>query len=602
MRGRTFALSQKELQRVSVISSCKLPLSKILRWNLTRMRKFSALAVLATAVSMTALRASAQFETRSTTLTGSTLSATALGDFNRDGKVDIAAADASLQIFLGNGDGTFGVALNYLSSIGTIYVATADFNHDGKLDLAVADLNGLHILMGNGDGTFQTPVLYTTPCIPTFIATGDFNNDHKPDLLVTFSGGCVYVGVFLGNGDGTFQTIPIETTPLYSPAAVGIGDFNRDGKLDIAVGEQFGMVSQVEIMSGNGDGTFSFGQVYPVGSFPTAATTADFRNNGELDLAVATLYGGTAILLGNGDGTFTPGATLDLIECARLLSADFNGDGKPDLAVTAQSFPAGVNILLGNGDGTFQAPTFYLEGKEANFVAAADLNGDHKTDLIVTDYTGDSIALLNTGVANFSPNAPINFPFQLVGTASPAQTVTLTNTGSKALSISSMKIASPFLQTNSCGKSVAPSAKCNIEITFKPQNTNTVSGTLTISDSASTKPQIVEVSGTGTVVKLGPSKLAFGGQKVGTSSAPQRVMVSNQGATALSLTQIYVGGTNYRDFSQSNNCPSSLNAGANCVVTVTFSPIKSGARSALLGFIDNGGGSPQTVPLTGTGD
>ncbi len=566
------------------------------------MQKFLKLAALSAVAAMITLHASAQFETRSTTSTGSTLSALALGDFNRDGKIDFAAADASLQIFLGNGDGTFGAPQNYLSGVGTIYVTAADFNGDGKLDLAVADLNGIHILIGNGDGTFQTPVLYTTPCIPIFVATGDFTNDHKLDLLVTFSGSCVYVGVFLGNGDGTFNPTPIDTTPLYSPAAVGIGDFNGDGKLDIAVGEQFGSISQVEIMLGNGDGTFSSSQIYPVGSFPTAATVADFRRNGKLDLAVATLYGGTTILLGNGDGTFAEGTTLDLVECEALLTADFNGDGKPDLAVTELSFPAGVNVLLGNGDGTFRSPTFYPEGSEARFVGAADLNGDHKTDLFVADYGGDSIALLNTGAVRFSPNAPINFPSQLMGVASPAQTVTLTNAGPQPLSIGSMKITSSFHQTNTCGKSVAAGANCKIEITFKPETTNTVSGTLTISDSASSKPQVIEVSGTGTVVKLAPAKLAFGNQKAGTASAPQTVTVSNQGTAALSLTQIYVGGTNYRDFSQTNNCPPSLNAGANCVVTVVFDPIKSGARNAILGLVDNGGGSPQTVPLTGSGD
>jgi hypothetical protein len=146
-----------------------------------------------------------------------------------------------------------------------------------------------------------------------------------------------------------------------------------------------------------------------------------------------------------------------------------------------------------------------------------------------------------------------------------------------------MKITSSFHQTNTCGKSVAAGANCKIEITFKPETTNTVSGTLTISDSASSKPQVIEVSGTGTVVKLAPAKLAFGNQKVGTASAPQKVTVSNQGTAVVNITQVYIGGTNYRDFSQTNNCPTSLNAGANCVVNVVFDPIKTGARSAVLG-------------------
>jgi hypothetical protein len=149
---------------------------------------------------------------------------------------------------------------------------------------------------------------------------------------------------------------------------------------------------------------------------------------------------------------------------------------------------------------------------------------------------------------------------------------------------------------------VAAGAKCKIEITFKPQNTDNVTGTVTISDSASSKPQVIELTGAGTVVRLTPLKLAFGDEKVGTKSGPKTVTVTNQGSSALSLTQVYVGGTNYQDFSQLNNCPTSLNAQASCTVTVTFDPVKTGTRSAVLGFTDNGGGSPQTVTLTGTGD
>jgi len=543
--------------------------------------------------------AEAQFETFASVSTAAASSSVAVGDFNHDGKLDLAVANTNLQVFLGNGDGTFQAPLNYLVGTGALFVAAGDLNGDGNLDLVVTDLDGLFVMIGNGDGTFQTPTSYSTPCqIPYSINVGDFNGDHKSDLIVTYSSGdCAFVSVFLGNGDGTFQEPPVNSPTLFV-GPIGIGDFNRDGKLDVAVGG-YGFEQNVEILPGNGDGTFSEGGTFSA-DYPYSIAVADLRGNGDLDLVIANE--GISVLLGNGDGTFQPQAAYPAVNALWLAVADFNNDGRLDVAAVSESFPAGVSVLLGKGDGTLQASTFYLAGKDDRFVAVGDFNGDHRTDILIPDYAGETVVLLNTGVASISPTTPINFPFQLVGVSSPAQTVNLTNTGTKALSISSLKVTSPFHESNNCGKSLAAGANCKIEITFKPQNTSNVTGTVTISDSASSKPQVIELSGAGTVVKLAPTKLAFGDQKVGTQSGPQKVTVSNEGTAPLSLTLIYVGGTNWHDFSESNNCPSSLNAQASCTVTVTFDPIKTGTRSAVLGFSDNGGGSPQTVTLTGTGD
>jgi hypothetical protein len=148
---------------------------------------------------------------------------------------------------------------------------------------------------------------------------------------------------------------------------------------------------------------------------------------------------------------------------------------------------------------------------------------------------------------------------------------------------------------------VAAGASCNINVTFSPKSKGMKSGLITINDSASSKPQVIELSGQGTVVELSPASLDFGSQKVGTKSNPQTITVTNQGTTALSIAQISVGGTNAKDFTETNDCPASLGAGANCAITVTFDPSKTGTRKASVSISDNGGGSPQTVPLTGTG-
>jgi hypothetical protein len=549
----------------------------------------------------------AQFETRTAVHGVPSSYSVAIGDFNGDGKLDLADAANNLQVFLGNGDGTFQPPANYLVGTGALFVATADLNGDGKLDLAVADESGLYVLMGNGDGTFQTPVLYTTACIPIFVTAGDFNGGKATDLLVTYgSGNCGYVSVFLGNGDGTFQQTPVNTAPSYDPAAVGVGDFNHDGRLDIAVAEQFGTTSQVEIMLGNGNGTFSAGQTYAVGSFPTSVAVADFRSDGKLDLAVATLYGVTNVLLGNGDGTFQANGTIPTPDADWVLSADFNNDGKPDLAVATQGIvgvPSGINVATGNGDGTFQAPEFFPAGTDDRFVAAGDFNGDHKTDLVVPDARfGDIVVLLNTGVASFTPTTPIKYASQLINTTSPPQTVTLTNTGASTLSISSFRISGSFQQTNTCGNGIAPGAACSIQATFAPQSPGGASGMISISDGASIKPQVIDLAGEGTVVSLSPMKLTFPPQKVGTTSPPRRVKLTNHGSMALSITVIGVDGNDFRDFPETSNCPSSLGASGSCTVTVTFSPAKTGEREATLEAVDNGGGSPQIVRLSGTGN
>jgi hypothetical protein len=162
----------------------------------------------------------------------------------------------------------------------------------------------------------------------------------------------------------------------------------------------------------------------------------------------------------------------------------------------------------------FQPPVFYPAGKEPRSLATGDFNGDHKTDLIVPDYdNNDMILLLNTGVVSFSPTTPLNYPSQLVGTTSAPQSVTLTNTGSAALSISALKVAGPFRQSNTCGRSVAAGARCEIKVIFKPQSSGNAAGTVTISDSASSKPQFIELAGAGTVIKLAPAKLAFPPQR-----------------------------------------------------------------------------------------
>lgn len=456
------------------------------------------IALIMVCVLMLGAGASAQFETRGRFAAQENPRAIAVGDFNHDGKLDLAVTSdcCGLSILLGRGDGTFQPATQYVVGDGPFSIVAVDLNHDGNLDLAVANYLSpyLSILLGRGDGTFEPAV--QSPPVPdaVFVAAGDFNGDGIPDLVTL--GGNPTINVLLGNGDGTFQNA-VGTEPSFAVGAIGVGDFNGDGLSDLATAGQFGFGTGVNILLGNGDGTFRVGANYPGDREPVSIAVADFNGDHKLDFAVANLEGvGIGVFLGNGDGTFQPGVNYATSFPTWVTAADLNANGKIDLAVANTN--GGASVLLGNGDGTFQPGTFYPGGSWSTSVAAGDFNGDRKPDLIIADHLYDFvIELLNTGVVRFSPTSPLYFS-QAAGTTSVPQDVTLTNTGSTGLHIASMKASRGFAVDTTCKKTVAAGAKCTISATFTPRKQGVLRGTLTILDTASSKPQVIELVGTGT--------------------------------------------------------------------------------------------------------
>jgi hypothetical protein len=337
--------------------------------------------------------------------------AVAVGDFNGDGLLDMAGVNSvsgTVSVLLGSGDGRFLAARSYPTNGASFFTAAADFNNDGKLDVVTPG----SLLLGNGDGTFQPPQDLASGSEPFSVAIGDFNGDGNLDLAITNNDGSSNVSILLGNGDGTFR--PAMIFDVGAPArSVAVGDFNGDGRLDLAV-TNVGCLqcppSTVAVLLGNGDGTFQAAKTFSVGSDPESLATADLNGDGKLDLVIADGANGASVLLGNGDGTFQPVQFFPAGSFpASVTVRDFNGDGKPDLVVvnSASGGPQGaVFLLLGNGDGTFQTAKNLATLGDLWSVVIGDFNGDGKPDVAVT--SGDSAyVLLGDGEGNFQ--APQTF-------------------------------------------------------------------------------------------------------------------------------------------------------------------------------------------------
>jgi hypothetical protein len=192
----------------------------------------------------------------------------------------------------------------------------------------------------------------------------------------------------------------------------------------------------------------------------------------------------------------------------------------------------------------------------------------------------------------------LGFGNQAVGTTSATRKVTLANTGTATLTITSITTAAPFAETNTCGSSVKAGKNCAISVTFSPTKTGVATGAITITDNATNSPQTVSLTGSGvTGVTLSPTTLTFATQTVGTTSAPQSSTLANNQSTALSITSITITG----DFAQTNTCGTSVPAASKCTITVTFTPTTTGTRTGVVTITDSATNSPQKINLTGTG-
>ena len=546
----------------------------------------------------------AQFEARAALPLPPGAFSVAAGDFNNDGKLDIVVTDdGGFSVSLGNGDGTFQKPVFHATQL-SYSLAVADFNGDGNLDIVVANENlnpsTVSVYLGNGDGTFRAPINSPTTAANEFVAVGDFNGDHKVDIVVIDS---PYISILLGNGDGTFKQ-PTDNSSFIGPQSLAVGDFNSDRKLDVVVVGFFGGSTNLAVLLGNGDGSLQDALNHPLSLEPSSVSVGDFNRDGKLDAVVADKDLNITVFLGDGNGGFGSPKNYDTtgLSGGPVVVADLNKDGKLDLAVqTASGSVGGVDVFWGLGDGTFEQAQFFGTA-ESGLPVMGDFNNDSWLDLVMVNALWATTAL-NTGSADFSPSAPLSFGLRLAGTTSPSRILKLTNLGADAMTIRSVTVSGPFQATNTCGGQLSAGSSCTFNVTFSPSRAGAQSGTITLVDSASSKPQVVELTGTGTFIEALPTSINFGSQKVGTTSGARHIAVTNTGSDAVTYNSVSVQGKNASDFSETDNCTGrSIPPDGVCQINVTFTPNKMGERTAEVEVTPKSTTAPAPVELTGTGN
>ncbi|MEO5560415.1 MAG: VCBS repeat-containing protein [Dokdonella sp.] len=359
------------------------------------------------------------FEAQMPMATGPTPYAVAVGDFNADGKLDLAVAmlgNNRVYIYSGNGLGAFSFTISYVVGAEPVAIVAADLNHDGKLDLAVANHNGntVSVLLGNGNATFGTAVPYAVGPLPYRLIAGTFDPDGFVDLVTANNGNlcsppfasCGSLSLLRNNGDGTFFAGAMASlSPGDVPSGIASGVLTAGGDTDLVFASSGS--NEYSVYLGDGGGGFAVHGPFATAS-ADAIVIADFNKDGKNDLAVSRVDDGDVSLqYGNGDGTFqvaaiySEGAAGAYPDSA--VVADLDGDSFPDLAL-ANYNDNSVAVLrartVGNlGFDTALTVTGGLDHPSS--IAQGDFNGDGRPDLVVTNAGSDTLSvLLNTSVSN----------------------------------------------------------------------------------------------------------------------------------------------------------------------------------------------------------
>jgi hypothetical protein len=520
------------------------------------------------------------------------------GDFNHDGKLDLAVG--GIVVYLGNGNGTFQAPL--ASPDGTMVLSSADINSDGQIDLLGTNpsSNSVEILLGNGNGTFSslsTGTLAPQGGAPDAIVPGDFNGDGKADVVVVDNG---FLYAELGNGNGTFQVpiiSPLGQDGINNGGIMLTGDFNGDGKTDILIVDDY--FEGFEVLMGNGNGSFQAAVNTPFSNGFVSLAVGDFNGDGNTDVALSNNGTGSgpliSIYLSNGDGTFRAATPISENDYPQITVADVNGDGKLDIIST--SFM--LNVYLGNGNGTFQNP---ISGQSDSFSGpplVGDFNGDGKADVVAATFEGIAF-LAGNGNGTFQNQVYSNPNIQTFG---PLRTCDCNGDGKADLTGSENSTASGvgLMLGNGDGTFEPPA------FYFSPG----AFGVYALGDFNSDKVGDIAITSEGTfdtstilalysstpVTYLFPAVLNFGLVPIGKTSPPQNVNLSNSGNALLKISAVKVTG----DFVEQDNCGTTLQISQSCTIQVSFRPTTKDQRFGTLTLTDNASPGSQAIALRARG-
>ena len=538
----------------------------------------------------------------------------ALADFNGDGVLDIfkplEGEDWDGQVILGRSDGTFQTNAAYgWNDNGYGYnLVTADFNGDGYPDVAYSGAKntssqaGFEVMLGSSHGALGAPTfvsVFNCGWPTNWIAAGDVNGDGKADIVATINNYCVtgesQVAVLIGLGTGKFKApVLYSTGSTANPGDVFLEDVNGDGKPDMVISNSDGTIS---ILLNKGKGVFGtanvISSVAALSPHLSSLAFADFNGDGKLDIAAASYYPGSYsnnvyVLLGNGDGTFqapiTTAAAPEYTDTNTLAAGDFNKDGKMDLLVTVEGSCSGWHgsaayiVLLGKGDGTFTpGPLNCTAGDYPLYPVIADLNGDGKLDAF--------IPMLENGGKD--PYGPVLLEGNGNGT--------FTRLGESEWQWESGAEGEVFKGGFYVGCTNRGAVVADFNGDGMPDIAVLNADNFAVGDYVT---YVTVLHNATQPVSVSPINQKFGTVAVGSKKA-ETVLVTNNQTSTLDITSVTVSGTDPGDFPAKTACGSSLKAGFECLLTVTFTPTATGARTATLNIKDAAG--TQTVQLSGTG-